>query len=179
MITTENSVLNIIDIQGKLAQIMYNKERLFENLQKIIKGAIALEIPILWAEQIPDKLGPTIPEIRNLLRNSNPIVKKSFSCWGEENFITQLKVLNRTQILVAGIETHVCVYQSVKDFAKYDYQVHVISDAVSSRASEDREIGLNKMKEIGANITSVETILFEFIQNVEHPKFKEIIKIIK
>jgi len=179
MLTLENTVLTVIDVQGKLAQIMYDKISLFANLQRIIRGAQTLNIPILWAEQIPDKLGRTVPEISNLLTDQQPITKVSFSCCGEERFVKKLKTLNRKQILITGIEAHVCVYQTVMDLLASGYEIHVLSDAVSSRTSANKEIGLNMMKESGAKIQSVEMVLFELLKRAEGKHFKEIIKIVK
>ncbi len=179
MLTLENTVLTIIDVQGKLAQIMYDKNPLFANLQRIIRGAQTLNIPILWAEQIPEKLGPTVPEISNLLADQQPITKACFSCCGEERFMKNLKTLNRKQILITGIEAHVCVYQTVMDLLASGYEIHVLADAVSSRTLTNKEIGLNMMKEAGAKIQSVEMVLFELLKRAEGEHFKEIIKIVK
>ena len=179
MLTLENTVLTIIDVQGKLAQIMYDKNSLFANLQRIIRGAQALNIPILWAEQIPEKLGPTVPEISNLLTDQQPIAKVSFSCCGEEPFMKNLKTLNRKQILITGIEAHVCVYQTVMDLLASGYEIHVLADAVSSRTLANKEVGLNIMKEAGAKIQSVEMVLFELLKRAEGEHFKEIIRIVK
>jgi len=179
MLTLENTVLTVIDVQGKLAQIMYDKNSLFTNLQRIIRGAQALNIPILWAEQIPEKLGPTVPEISNLLADQQPIAKSSFSCCGEERFMKNLKTLNRKQILITGIEAHVCVYQTVMDLLASGYEIHVLSDAVSSRTVANKEVGLNIMQKSGAKIQSVELVLFELLKIAEGEQFREIIKIVK
>ena len=179
MLKLDNIVLVIIDVQGKLSQLMYDKEILFDNLVKIIKGAHVLEIPIIWNEQNPQKLGPTISEIKNLLVNLQPIPKISFSCCGNENFMNKLKTENRKQVLIVGIETHVCVYQTTMDLLNLGYEVHVVVDAVSSRTKGDKQIGLEKMKTLGANLTSVETALFELLRVAEGDKFKMISKIVK
>jgi nicotinamidase-related amidase len=179
MLTLEKTVLTIIDVQGKLAQIMYDKISLFANLQRIIRGVQILNIPILWAEQIPEKLGPTVPEISNLLTDQRPLAKVSFSCCGEQRFMNNLKTLNRKQILITGIEAHVCVYQTVMDLVASGYEIHVLSDAVSSRTLANKEVGLNIMKEAGAKIQSVEMVLFELLRRAEGDHFKEIIKIVK
>lgn len=179
MLVTKNTILNIIDVQGKLAQMMYDRDRLFENLQRLIKGVKVLGIPILWAEQIPDKLGSTIPEVKTLLVELQPIIKTSFSCWGNETYRKKLQSLKKSQVLVAGIEAHVCVYQTVMDLLNMEYDVHVIADAVSSRTLENKQIGLAKMQSLGAKISSVETALFELLRVAEGEAFKEIVKIVK
>jgi nicotinamidase-related amidase len=170
----------VIDVQGKLAQLMYQKESLFANLKRMIQGARVLELPVLWTEQVPEKLGETTPEIRELLvEMGRPISKVSFSCCGNEPFMAQLKGLNRKQLLLAGIETHICVYQTALDLLRLDYEVQVVADAVSSRAAENRQIGLERMKEAGARLTSTEMALFELLRAAEGPRFKAITGIVK
>ncbi len=160
MLTLENSVLIIVDVQGKLAQLMYKKEELFKNLRIIIKGAKILGLPIVWIEQNPQGLGTTIPEVAELLTDIKAIAKLSFSACGCEGFAEKLKALNRKQILIAGIETHICVYQSSVDLLNQGYEIHVITDAVSSRTPENKQIGLDKIKDAGGLLTSTETALF-------------------
>lgn len=179
MLKTENVALLIVDIQGNLAHAMHGKELLFKNVQKLIKGIKALGIPVLWAEQNPQGLGPTIPEIADLLSDLQPISKMSFSCCGNDRFVQALKALNRHQVLIAGIETHVCVYQTAADLVGLRYEVQVVTDAVSSRSMENKEIGLQKVREIGVGLTSVETALFEILRVAEGERFKEILKILK
>ncbi len=180
MLTLNNTALVVIDVQGKLAQLMTQKEALFENLQKVIKGAQTLELPIIWNEQLPEKLGPTSPEIAELLNQSaQPIAKTSFSCCGNPPFMQALQAAGCKQVLLTGIETHVCVYQTCRDLLDLGYEVQVITDAVSSRTPENRQIGLERMKEAGATMTSTEMALFELLRVAEGPKFKEITKIVK
>jgi nicotinamidase-related amidase len=179
MLKIENTVLSIIDIQGKLAHLMYEKELLFKNVQKLIKGIQVLGIPIIWLEQNPKGLGPTIPEIADLLSGNQPISKMSFSGCRNDRFLQELKVLNRKQVLISGIETHICVYQTAADLVDLGYEVQAVTDAVSSRTIEDKKIGLEKMKNAGVIMTSVETALFELLKVAEGEQFKEILKIVK
>ena len=179
MLKIENTTLLIIDIQGNLAHLMHGKELLFKNVQKLIKGIQILGIPILWVEQNPQGLGPTIPEIANILSNIQPISKMSFSSCGNEGFLQTLNALNRKQVLTAGIETHVCVYQTAADIVDIGYEVQVVTDAVSSRSVENKEIGLQRMRDSGVTLTSVETALFELLKVAEGEQFREILKIVK
>ena len=179
MLTTENSALVLVDVQGKLAQAMHNKEAFFDNIVRLVKGAQILELPILWNEQNPAGLGPTLPEIAVLLTDQNPLSKLSFSCCGNAEFVKELKALNRQNMLVAGIEAHVCVYQTAADLVDLNYDVQVVADAVASRTAENKQIGLEKSREAGAGLTSTETVLFELLKIAEGDKFKEIIKIVK
>jgi nicotinamidase-related amidase len=179
MLTKENSVLVVIDIQGKLAQAMDNKHDLFENAQKIIRGMQVLEIPIVVTEQIPEKLGATIPEIAQYLTGIKTISKESFSCWKNQSFMKELMTLNRKQILLTGIETHVCVYQTAMDLITVGYEVQVVADAVSSRTPQNRRMGLQKMREGGTGITSTEMLLFELLKTAADPRAREIFQIVK
>lgn len=179
MLKMKDTVLLIIDIQGNLAHSMYGKELLFENVQRLIKGIQVLEIPILWIEQNPQGLGPTIPEIADILSDIQPIGKISFSSCRNDRFMQALKALERKQVLIAGIETHICVYQTAADLVNLGYEVQVVADAVSSRNLENKEIGLQKMRDSGVSLTSVETALFELLEVAEGEQFKKILKIVK
>lgn len=180
MLNINDTALVVIDVQGKLAQLMYQKEILFANLERIIKGAKVLELPILWTEQVPEKLGQTTPQIAELLAGcARPISKASFSCCGHAPFMEALKTFNRKQVLVTGIEAHICVYQTTLDLLNLGYEVQVVTDAVSSRIGANKQIGLDRMKEAGATLTSTEMALFELLRVAEGAKFKEITKIVK
>ena len=108
-----------------------------------------------------------------------PVVKFSFSCCGEESFQQELKALNRKQVLLTGIETHVCIYQTAVELVNAGYEVQIVADCVSSRTPFNRDIGLNRMNAAGASITSVETALFELLRVAKGDKFKEISRIVK
>ena len=179
MLTVENSVLLVVDIQGKLAQIMHDRDALFSNVKKMIKGAQILGVPIIWVEQNPQGLGPTVPEIRELLAGLSPVEKFSFSCWGEKSFVDELKSLGRRQVLLAGIEAHVCIYQTAMDLMEGGVDVTVVADAVSSRTEQNRQIALTRLAAEGAHISSTEMALFELLRTAKHPRFREIARLVK
>lgn len=179
MLKSENAVLIVIDVQEKLAYKMHEKEALFETLQKIIKGIQVLEIPIIWAEQYPEGLGKTIPEVADLLTDIQPISKRSFSCCDNQAFMQKFKAVNRKQVLIVGIETHVCVYQTAMNLLELGYEIQIVADAVSSRRFEDKKIGLERMRSEGAKLASTEMVLFELLRVAKGEKFKEILKIVK
>jgi nicotinamidase-related amidase len=168
MITTKDTALVVIDVQEKLVPAMHNKEALLDNLKKMVKGALILGLPILLTEQNPAGLGPTAPEIAELLPDEKPVSKFSL-----------IKAVNCQNILIVGMETHVCVYQTAADLANLNYDVQVVADAVASRTPENKQIGLEKSKAAGAGITSTEIALFELLKIAKGDKFKEIIKIVK
>lgn len=179
MLKIDDAALVIVDVQGKLATLMYNSHEFFGNMVKITQGAWTLGLPILWNEQLPDKLGPTIPELKEVLRGMEPLVKNTFSCCGNEKFVNKLKATNCHQILLTGMETHVCVYQTAADLIAEGFEVFLVCDAVSSRKLEDKQVGIEAIKSMGAKVTSVEMCLFEMLKVAEGDKFKKIIQIVK
>jgi nicotinamidase-related amidase len=179
MMTVDNSVFVLVDVQGKLAELMFEKEELYAKLESCTKGMQVLGIPTIWVEQIPEKMGSTIKHLRRLLKGVEPIPKTTFSCCGEPEFMKALRQTLRKKVIIAGIETHVCVYQTAVDLIAAGYDVEVVSDAVSSRSAENRNVALHKIVSLGARLTTTEMILLELMQTSSHPKFRDILKIIK
>lgn len=179
MFDLDKTVLVVVDVQEKLWAAMHEKESLRDNTVRIVKGAKILGVPIVWTEQNPKGLGPTLPAVSELLAESEPVAKLSFSCCGEAEFMKKLEALNRKQILLAGMESHVCVYQTVADLRNKGYEVQVVADAVSSRTPENKAVGLERSREAGATITSTETALFELLKIAEGDRFKQMLKIVK
>jgi nicotinamidase-related amidase len=178
MITIEDSALLIIDVQGKLAEQMHENSILLNNLALLIQGAKLLSIPIVWVEQLPEKLGKTHADLAQYLPGK-PISKSTFSAWENEDIRLQIENIRRRNWIVAGIECHVCVYQSVRDLLKMHYSVHVVNDGVSSRTLNNKEIGLQAMQAAGAQMSSIEMVLFELQHKAEGDVFKQLIKLIK
>jgi len=179
MLATHDTALLVVDIQEKLARAMYAREEFIANVQRLVQGARALGVPILWAEQNPKGLGPTVPEVAGLLHDLTPISKFCFSCAASESCMLQLRQLARSHVLVAGIETHVCVYQTALELLEKGFRVEVVADACSSRTLQNKQIGLDKMRGAGVAVTSVETALFELLKVAEGPLFKELLNIVK
>jgi hypothetical protein len=178
-LVTEETLLLVVDIQGKLASLMCEQDRLFANVCTLIRGAQILELPILLTEQYPEGLGPTVPQIAGLLMGVEPIAKRTFSCCGEEQFMRRLEAETRRQVLIAGIESHVCVCQTVSDLLERGYEVQVVADAVSSRARQNIEIATRRMERAGAVLTTTEMALFELLGIGKGAKFKEILQLMK
>lgn len=179
MLEQDKALLLIVDVQGKLATLMHDPETYLANLKIMIRGAKILGLPILWAEQLPEKLGPTLPEIATLLSDLQPIAKSSFSCFGNEELQQALSASGRNQILITGIETHICVYQTALDLLRMQKEAHIICDAVASRSPANKQLGLDKMKGAGTQLTSTETCLFELMKNANFPGFGEMVKLFK
>ncbi|SEG37498.1 hydrolase [Vibrio hangzhouensis] len=179
MLEQNNTQLMIIDVQGKLAQIMHDKDTLFSNLNTLTKAAKLMELPIIWVEQLPDKLGPTIDEIRQEIPHLTPIAKDVFSAWGEDLVRRSTSENNRKQILLVGIEAHICVHQTACDLLEQGYEVHLVTDAVSSRHPDNKAVALERLKQEGVVLSSTEMALFELQKVARGDQFKALLKLIK
>ena len=171
--------LVIVDVQGKLARVMYNAEKLLSNILIMVKAAKILNIPIIWCQQNPQALGETVGEIAEQLADKRPINKMSFSCAGEAEFVKAIEAINPSEVLLVGIESHVCICQTAIDLMRMGIGVSVIADAVSSRTAENREMAIERMKSKGAEITTTEMLLFELLRTAEHSDFRQIAKLVK
>ncbi|WP_342472219.1 hydrolase [Metasolibacillus sp. FSL H7-0170] len=178
MLKKDEVVLVLIDIQGKLAEIVENSEHVIQNIVKAVKGANVLELPILWLEQYPKGLGSTVPEIANEI-DGQPIEKITFSAYDTEEFRVKLAATGRKKVLLAGIESHICVYQTAAHLLANGYEVEVLVDCVSSRTGENRQLGIDKMVQLGARLSSIEMALFEMQQIAKGDIFKAISAIVK
>jgi len=179
LLTTDKTALLIIDIQERIIRVISEYKTVVENTIKLIKGFKVLGIPIYYTEQYPKGLGPTVESIQNELEGNEAIQKLSFSCSGAGDLFNELKKNGISQVVVCGVETHVCVQQTVLDLIANDFQVNLAVDAVSSRRVKDYEISLSRMRQHGADITTVEAILFELLNVCGMDKFKQISKIVK
>lgn len=178
MLTKDNTVLVIIDVQGKLAQIVEDSEQVVGNIVKAVKCAQALDIPIIWVEQYPKGLGPTTPAIAELLKGE-AIEKITFSAYDNAEFVVALQGTGCHNVLLTGIETHICVYQTAQHLLNNFYNVEVLADCVSSRTSANREVGIQKMLQLGARMSSVEMAFFELQKIAKGDEFKAISQIVK
>ncbi len=176
---SHGTVLVVIDVQGKLASIMHQSKEVQHRIIKTIEVAKIFEIPILWTEQAPDKIGKTIPEIATPLQPQQPIIKQSFSCYGEPEFVRQLTAFYRRRVIIVGIETHVCVYQTVRDLLIHGYGVDLVVDAVGARDSFNHQVGVDRMRAHGANITSTEMLFCDLLITADNPRFKQVMSIFK
>ncbi len=178
------TALLIIDIQEKLIDSISNRESLLGNVESLIHLAEVLEMPILVTEQYPKGLGRTIPRITDALKDAyQPIEKMTFSCVGCEEFNKRTDPLCSSGIhnlVICGIETHICVYQTVRDLSEDGVcTIHVAADAVGSRREENWRWGLELMREEGAFIKPTETIVFEMLARSGTPEFKAMLPYIK
>lgn len=182
MLVKENTGLIVVDIQGKLARLVHESSTLISNCEKLIKGVKALNLPIIWLEQNPDKLGATVPELIALLsspNNEQAILKFTFDACEEPQFMKTINAANVDNWLICGIETHICVYQTALNLKNKGLSVHLVSDCVSSRTLENKNLAINKLASSGIALTGLEMCLFELVKDCRIPQFKEILTLIK
>ena len=177
---TNTAVLLLIDMQEKLVKAMSSNAECVARQQVMLEAAKIAGLDVIITEQYPQGLGHTLPELSALFNPAWPVIeKKSFSCFGEPQFIGSLKSKARKSIAVMGIEAHVCVQQTVLDALNQGYQVFVLEDTLSSRKPSDMQTGLSLLRDQGAIITTVESYLFMLMKSAEHPGFRQIAKLIK
>src|SRR5512133_2961800 len=172
------AALAVIDIQERLVPVMWNFAPVEKYARAMILAARELGLPILATEQYPKGLGTTYPPIREALGTA-PLVKMHFSCGCDEPFVQALKATGKKQVIVVGIESHVCVFQTVRDLLDQDYQVFVCGDAVTSRFEEHRRLALEQMRDMGAVITSAETCIFDLLHVAGTPEFKKVSALVR
>lgn len=169
------TALVVIDMQEAFRSSIPDFERIAGNISIAIRGCRALEIPVVVTEQYPEGLGRTVEEILFVLPDDlEPIEKTAFSSCGAAGFQESLQKLGAEQIVICGIETHVCVSQTAHDLLTKGFQVHLLTDCVGSRFDHDKAAGVAKMQSSGVLPSSAEMMLFELMRDAKHEKFKEI-----
>lgn len=172
----EEGILVVIDMQERLLPVISDKDKVIENVQKLVTFSRIIGLPIILTEQ--ENLGETIPEIRAELKGIKPIIKLEFDCFKSRAVAEYIGRLNRRTLIIAGIEAHICVAQTALH-ALVDYRVHVVSDAISSRSLHNRKVALDRMGEAGVTITSTEMVIYELLEKAGTDQFREALKLVK
>jgi len=177
----ERAMVLVIDLQEKLLPSIAGSEGVVAAGWKLLEGAKVFDLPVLVTEQYPKGLGPTHATIRDVFAKNRAQVleKPTFSAWADANVREALLALDRPQIIVTGIETHVCVQQTALDLRSRDYDVFVCADAVGSRGRVDHEVALDRMQQAGVLVTTVESVLFELCRRCDTARFKAMLEVIK
>jgi nicotinamidase-related amidase len=176
----EDCVLGVIDIQERLLPPIFEKERLVRNSQLLIRLANILSLPVVLSTQYSKGLGQTIPEIASLLPNVKAVDKLEFGCFGNGEFCSAISVLvGRSTLLLCGMEAHICVMQTALGALNQGLTVHVAADAVSSRTELNWKLGLERMKEAGAVISSAEMMIYELLSKSGSAEFREMLQYLK
>ncbi len=177
-VNAEDAVLVIIDLQERLLNAMKDRERVVNNTRLLIAAARQFRIPVIVTEQYPRGLGATVPEIKDELADYHYVEKVYFSACDDELFKV-LAAIKRRTFIVVGTETHVCVFQTVRDLVEAGNNVQVVSDAVCSRFDENYRSGLELMRDVGAVVTNTETVVFDVLKCAGTPEFKAISPLVK
>lgn len=180
LLDADRAVLVIVDLQEKFAPAIDQFDRIAARSAIVAQAAKLLGVPIVMTEQSPEKLGGTVDEIRRVVGDDvKPIDKTAFSCCGADAFCAQLKQSQRRQVMLCGIESHVCMNQTAHDLLAMGYQVHLLTDCTSSRTAANRELGISKMLGSGALPSSSEMAVFELMRDAKHERFRDVQKLIK
>jgi nicotinamidase-related amidase len=179
-LSPSQTILLIVDMQEKIFASVAQGTELLKHVSQVIQGFQILHLPILQSEQYPQGLGPTVSALQTLLGEAyHPWVKSTFSCVDDPNFFNYMISLPYQHWVVVGIEAHVCVLQTAKGLLKAGKQVVVLYDAISSRSLNDYSMAMTEMRDAGVRLSGVETVLFELLNNAQHPQFKSISHLIK
>ncbi|PYQ13700.1 MAG: hypothetical protein DMF80_14480 [Acidobacteria bacterium] len=180
LLQRDRAMLVVVDLQEKLLSAIAEKERVLRRSVFLLRAAGELELPVVLTTQYAKGLGPTVREVREQARGVEPVDKVAFGCFGSEAFLERLATRpGRDQLLVAGIESHICVEQTVLGALERDYRVHVAVDAVGSRREPDRQIGLRRMERAGAVLSSAEMAVYELLARSDAAAFKRLLPYLK
>ena len=175
----QHTALVIVDVQERLLPAMSDRERLLENIVRLAKGAACLNIPVFVSEQYRKGLGATVPAVASAVAGFAPIEKLAFSACGEPRFLSALKTAKAEDVVLCGIEAHVCVTQTCLDLLGQGFRVFAVADAVSSRTQENARYGIDRLRQAGAVIVSTEMVLFELLEKAGTEEFKQILALVK
>ena len=179
LIDADLSTLLVIDIQAKLNPVMFDAARAPGGAAQLLKGAEILDVPTLVSEQYPNGLGGTVDALQDLLPQGGVLEKNAFSCMADVNFRESFDQLGKTQAILCGIEAHICVLQTALELLARGIDVFVVDDATASRTPENHRAGLERVRDAGGHIVTVEMVLFEWLKQSTGPEFKQISQLIK
>jgi nicotinamidase-related amidase len=179
LIERDKSCLLVVDVQEKLVPAMADPAGVIRNAGILMQAAARLGIPLAVSEQYPQGLGTTVPELRALAPDAARVAKLSFSCAGDPALQQRIKETQRSLIVIAGLEAHVCVLQSALGFRQAGYGIVVVADAISSRTPANRDAALQRLRENGVEVATTEMVVFEWLGLAGTPEFKELSRLIK
>ena len=177
-----HSVLLVVDVQERLAATVPETQRaaVAEGSRRLVQAAALLDVPVVVSEQYPKGLGPTLPALAAALPpGATPFAKTRFSCAGAGSPLDSGLLDTRPQVVLAGMETHVCILQTALDLLERGRQVFVVEDAVCSRRPQHKANALARLRQAGAVVSNLESVLFEWLEDAAHPRFKEIAALVR
>jgi nicotinamidase-related amidase len=181
LLRRSDTLLVVVDVQESFLRVISEKERLTANVLLLIRAAEVLSVPVLATTQYASRLGGLAPDVLSVLPSTSqiPIDKMTFSCAGSPEFMRHLEMSGRSQILLCGLETHICVAQTALDLTAQAYQVHVAADAVSSRSLEKHKLGMERIRDNGVFPCAAEGAVYEMLREAGTPEFKSILALVK
>lgn len=179
MLTKDKTGLIVVDVQGKLARLVHDSSNMIANCETLIRGASILELPIICLEQNPEKLGPTVSELGFVLQQCPFVTKYTFDACENSEFINLLIDAKVDNWLLCGIEAHICVYQTAIGLLLRGYNVQLVTDCISSRKVNNKQLAIQKLIHRGAEISGVEMCLFELIKDCRASEFREILSLVR
>lgn len=178
-IRLEESIVMLIDYQEKLVPAIHNHEQIVKKTVQLVNGLNIIGCPVIFTQQYTKGLGMTVPELMETQENFQYFDKMTYSCLDTEEIKDALEKQNRKTVILAGLESHICVMQTARDLIANGYQVCIVADCVGSRTEFNCQIGMERMKQDGVTVTSVESVLFELLVKAGTPEFKAVSKLIK
>ncbi len=175
----EGCVLVVVDIQEKLLPAIHDFMSVLDRAVKMVTAAQALEVPMLFTQQYTKGLGPTHIALSGLLPEFSYLEKTTFNCFGAPGFEQELEKLEAKTLVLVGIETHICVCQTALEGLRRGYDVHVVADAIGSRTTANRAIGLDRIRQAGGVITATELTIYEWVERADSAEFKLILPLLK
>ena len=178
----EDTLLVVVDMQEPFLRQIHDRDRLIENVRLLVQSANVLGLPVLPTTQYADRMGGVLPEIAAVLpvhHALEPLDKMSFSCAGQPDFVHAVRASRRHQLLLCGVETHICVSQTALDLTANGFQVHVAADAVSSRTLEKHKLGMERLRDSGVLPCAAEAAVYELLREAGSPEFKTLLKLVK
>jgi len=179
MLLVENTLLLAIDFQERMMPAIFSHGELEARMETFIKGCRILDVSILATQQYTKGLGDTLPSLKDALGEFEPVEKLTFSCYDTAEFVDKLEAYGKKNILVTGVEAHICVQQTVLDLLENGYSVYVVADCIGSRSETDFVYAIGRMRQAGAVLTTMESVLFGFLKSSDHPKRKDISNLVK
>jgi nicotinamidase-related amidase len=175
----DSTALLVVDVQSRLAPAMHQSESAIQANSALIQAARQLAIPIFASEHCAERIGPTVPNLRALLRDDEILPKRHFSCADDDGIVQTLKHLGKNQIVITGMEAHVCVLQTVLGLAEHGYTPYFVADAVASRHAQNKELAAHRLRQQGIPVISTEMALFEWMGHADHSAFRDILGLVK
>jgi nicotinamidase-related amidase len=179
LMSAADSCLLVVDMQARLVPSMATKQTTVDNARILIEAATRLNVPLLVSEQYPRGLGPTVPELAAVIPEGRTVEKMHFSCIGDPGFAERFRAIGRRQAIVAGVEAHVCVLQTVEDLLASGTETFVVADATSSRTEQNHAAAMERLCGAGARIVTTEMVVFEWLAKAGTPEFRELSALIK